>query len=387
MAATKQYNIAVIFPNWYTFLNDVMEGVLAIHGIRSHCRFHNIIAEDLSKPVEFPQGYKPDGILVSYDDDTYDAPWLDALGVPVVNIFSSVKKSHPTVGMAFHSVVKTAVEHFTQLNYEQIGMLGTKSAASTPMFYQALEEICSERDIPFWKMNLPDGIMPGESSRLEKEAPELKKKLLNPSARTGIFTLHDLRGRLLIDYCADLGVKVPEDIGVLGRFDTLNARLSTPELSSIVVPTSKIGSQAMRLLVNLIEEQKVDDLHINVEVKEVRVRASTVAKTDSDMVVLQARTMIRENACNGLTVNELVESLPLARSTFEKRYLAMTGSSAAQHIREIRVKAARQLLLTTQRNIDEIASNVGFTDSRPFVVFFKRETGETPGEFRKKFAK
>ena len=385
MKATKQYNIAVIFPNWYAYLNDIIEGLLAIHSIRSHCRFLNIISDDMNQPVEFPHGFKPDGILVSYDDDIVDAKWLDELGVPIVNIFSSIKKSHPTVGMDIQSVAVLAVDHFIQLNFEKIGMLGTHESSSTPKFYEAFGAECAKRKIPFWKIDFTDGVMPGEWARLEKEAPGLKQILLNPGGRTGIFTSQDMRGRLLIDYCRDLGVNVPEDIGVLGRFDTLNARLSTPELSSIVAPTTEIGTHAMQLLINLIEGESVQNPHIQVDVKQVKVRASTISEADPDMVVLHARTIIRNCSCNGLTVDELVQSLPIARSTFEKRYRAMTGSSAAHHIREIRVKTARQLLLTTKRPIDEIASDIGFNDARPFVVFFKRETGETPGEFRKKF--
>jgi len=387
MKTSKQYNIAIIFPNWYSFLNDTMESILAIHSIRSHCRFLNIVCNDFDQPVKFPNNYKPDGILVSYDDDLCDAPWLDKLGVPVVNIFNSLKKSHPSIGMDFRSVVRTAVEHFTQLNFEKIGFLGTSGSVYTQEFNLAFEEECAARDIPFWSINLPDGIDPGEWSRLEKEAPELKEKLLNPGGRTGIFTTHDVRGRVLIDFCTDLGVNIPRDVGVLGRFDTLAAKLSTPELSSIVAPTAKIGAQAMQLLINLIEGGEVENQHIQLEVNEIRVRASTVEDIDTDMIVLQARSIIRENACSGLTVDELVQSLSIKRSSFEKRYRTMTGSSPALHIREIRVEKARQLLLTTKRSVDEIASNVGFTDARPFVVFFKREIGETPGEFRKKFAK
>jgi len=79
--------------------------------------------------------------------------------------------------------------------------------------------------------------------------------------------------------------------------------------------------------------------------------------------------MIRENSCKGLTVEELIQALPIARSTFEKRYQALTGSTPAAEIRKIRIEKARQLLLTSKKTIDEIAADVGFNDARPFVVF------------------
>ena len=359
---------------------------MSIHSIRSHCHFLNFISHDFNKPLVFPKDYTPDGILVSYDDDLFQADWLDAMDVPVVNIFNSVKKHHPSVGLDYQSIAALAVEHFSNLNYTNIGVLGTNETLFTQDIYQAFTEECAKRDLPCWMISVPDGISPGDTDYFKKSAPDLKDKLLNSKGSTGVYTFHDIRGRLLVDYCADLGVKIPEEVGVLGRFNTLNARLCTPELSSIVVPTTKMGVQAMQLLINLIEGREIEDLHPRPKAQEIRVRQSTVGEKNPDMIVLQARSIIRENACSGLTVDELVQSLPLARSTFEKRYRAMTGASPAQHIREIRVETARQLLLTTQRTIDEIAFSVGFTDARPFVVFFSRETGETPGEFRKKFA-
>lgn len=384
--SSKCYNIAVVLPDWYHFLTQVMEGVLAIHGIRSHCRFRNFISSDFTQPVDFPHGYKPDGILVSYDDELFDAQWLDELDIPVVNIFTSSKKKHPSVGVDLQSLAQAAIEHFAHLNFTEIGFLGTRGTPFTQIIDKMFMEECAKHGLPYWSIDLPDGIKTGAWASLEEEAPELRNRVLNPKGRTGIYAFHDMRARLLVEYCMDLGVKVPEDIGVLGRFDTINARLSTPELSSMVTPARQIGTSAIQLLVNLIEGAEVKDLHPMIEISEIRVRQSTVGKADPDMIVLQARTMIRENACKGLTVDELIQTLPLARSTFEKRYRALTGASPAQDIREIRVETARQLLLTTKKTVDEIAFEIGFTDSRPFVVFFKREVGDTPGEFRKKFA-
>ncbi|MCP5537411.1 MAG: substrate-binding domain-containing protein [Akkermansiaceae bacterium] len=387
MESTKRYHIAVIFPHWYSFLNEVMEGVLAIHSIRIHCRFRNFISTDFNEPVDFPHGYQPDGILVSYDDHSFEAAWLHELGVPVVNIFPTTKSNLAAVSADLKSLARVAIDHFAALGFDNIGFLGTCNLPHSSISRQLFQDECNRRNLPFWAINIPDGINTGSWARLENEAPELKERLLKPNGRTGIYASHDMRARLLVDYCTDLGVKVPEEIGVLGRFDSINARLSTPELSSVVVPAKEIGTRAMQMLIDLIDGTELDKLHEEVPVREIRVRASTVGESDPDIIVLQARTLIRENACNGLTVDELIQSLPLARSTFEKRYRAITGSSPAQDIREIRVSAARTLLLTTRKTVDEVAREVGFTDSRPFVVFFKREVGETPGEFRKKHRK
>ncbi|NWK55848.1 substrate-binding domain-containing protein [Verrucomicrobiaceae bacterium N1E253] len=385
MGTDKRYDIAIIFPDWYAFLHDAMEGVLEIRGIRRHCHFRNFISKDFSQAVDFPKGYRPDGIIVSYDADHMDAPWLEELDIPVVNIFSSTNRIFPTVGVCPVSMAQTIVEHFSTLGFQTLGITGTIHQTHSSPVHQHIIEECTARGMDHWYVEVPDGIHAGAWHMLEEHAPDLKEKLLLSSAKTGVYTVHDMRGRLVADYCTELGIKVPEQVGILGRFDSINARLCTPELSSIVMPARQIGGQAIQLLIQLIDGSPVDELYPMVEVHEVRVRESTVGKSDPDMIALQARTIIREKACKGLTVDELIQSLPLARSTFEKRYRALTGSSPAQEIRKIRVEKARQLLLTSKKTIDEIAYEVGFTDPRPFVVFFKREVGETPGGFRKAY--
>jgi LacI family transcriptional regulator len=146
-----------------------------------------------------------------------------------------------------------------------------------------------------------------------------------------------------------------------------------------------MGAKAILLLIQLIEGEEPNNRHLKTKITEIRTRESTAGHDPTDMLVLQARSIIRDQACRGLTVDELVEQLPLSRSAFEKRYRALRGVTPAQEIRQLRVEKASQLLRQTRKKVDEIALEVGFTDARPFVVFFKREAGMTPGEFREEF--
>ncbi|BDS07897.1 XylR family transcriptional regulator [Oceaniferula spumae] len=382
MKSEKRYDIAVIFPDWYSFLHSVMYGILEIRGIRHHCNFRNFIHKDFSTAVEFPHNYQPDGVLASFDNEAYPALWLKGLKLPVVNVFSTENTDFPAIGLCNDSLATLVVDHFLALGFQEIGYLETESLHPGKEVHQLLEKKCAERNIPYWSLTVKDGIQAGSWSQLEESAPDLRERLLRKKRRIGIYTTHDMRGRLLADYCTELGLQVPEEVGILGRFDSINSRLCTPELSSIVMPGREIGELAIQTLVNLIEGKPITH-HQLVKASEIRVRESTVGRSNPDMIVLQARAMIREKACRGLTVDELTQSLPLARSTFEKRYRALTGSTPAQDIRQFRLQAARKLLLTTHKTIDEVASAIGFTDPRPFVVFFKREVGVTPGEFRK----
>ena len=386
MPSKKNYEIAVILPSMYQFLYEVMEGVLAIRGVRHHCNFRHFLLNEEHDKVDFPKGYQPDGAIVSYNDDSEDrVQWLFGLQIPIVNVFNSTNPIHPSVFTSPESLAKVIVEHFITLQFEEIGVLSTAELTLCDPVSEHIKSLCEQQNVPTWEIPVSDDNNHQDFRKLSTEAPTLKDKLTDRTTRCGIYTTHDARGRLLADYCAELGVSVPDKIGILGRFDSIHARLSTPELSSLAVPAREIGEQAIQLLIGLIEKKVDLNEHIAIDIKEIRVRESTIGKDNTDLAILKARQMIREQSTRGITVDEIVQSMPMARSTFEKRYRALTGAAPAQDIRNFRQNAARELLLTTSLSVEDISLKVGFTDPRPFVVFFKREAGLTPGEFRKTY--
>jgi AraC-like DNA-binding protein len=62
---------------------------------------------------------------------------------------------------------------------------------------------------------------------------------------------------------------------------------------------------------------------------------------------------------------------------------AATGRTAAQLVREARIREAERFLLRTDLTVRQVASRVGFADPAYFCRFFRRETGSSPGDFRR----
>jgi AraC-like DNA-binding protein len=62
---------------------------------------------------------------------------------------------------------------------------------------------------------------------------------------------------------------------------------------------------------------------------------------------------------------------------------AATGRTAAQVVREARIREAKRFLLRTDLTVRQVASRVGFADPAYFCRFFRRETGLSPGDFRR----
>jgi AraC family transcriptional regulator, transcriptional activator of pobA len=89
----------------------------------------------------------------------------------------------------------------------------------------------------------------------------------------------------------------------------------------------------------------------------------------------QTRTMVAEYAeLLGITTDHLSE---LTRQ--------VTGLNSSVHIQRRRLLEAKRLLVHTNQTVSEIAYGLNFKDPSYFSRFFRRETNQTPQEFRQEF--
>lgn len=83
-------------------------------------------------------------------------------------------------------------------------------------------------------------------------------------------------------------------------------------------------------------------------------------------------------------VNELCESLGMSRSVVSKKLNAESGVSTTQFIRNYRLDVAKEIILKnpSNRNITEIAYQVGFNDPKYFTRCFTKQYGCSPSTFK-----
>lgn len=87
-----------------------------------------------------------------------------------------------------------------------------------------------------------------------------------------------------------------------------------------------------------------------------------------------------------LNVDALASKMGLGRSQFYRKIKAITNYSPVELLRQLRLKKARELLLTTEQSISEIAYEVGFSAPAYFTRCYREAFGETPTELREKIA-
>lgn len=83
------------------------------------------------------------------------------------------------------------------------------------------------------------------------------------------------------------------------------------------------------------------------------------------------------------SVREHADRLGVTPGHLTEAVKAATGRTAAQLLREARTREAQRFLLRTELTVRQVASRVGFNDPAYFCRFFRRETGLSPGAFRR----
>jgi transcriptional regulator GlxA family with amidase domain len=80
----------------------------------------------------------------------------------------------------------------------------------------------------------------------------------------------------------------------------------------------------------------------------------------------------------------MVRRSGLSSRTFKRRFRAATGGTIS-YVQRTRVERAKRALETGSAPIEEISWAVGYEDAASFRRLFKRMTGLTPGEYRRRF--
>ena len=92
---------------------------------------------------------------------------------------------------------------------------------------------------------------------------------------------------------------------------------------------------------------------------------------------------IRQNCHGKLSVSDMARRCGYSSEHFSRMFKAYTGKSPLEYITECRIGKASELLLKTDKSIEEIFSECGFSDRTAFFRKFSQSMGVTPLQFRK----
>jgi LacI family transcriptional regulator len=359
--------------------------------VRSHGRWSILhIERGLTEGIpKFLKSWEGDGVI-SRIENAKIAKAVADLGVPAVDL----RGSHRPAGGAMldtdpRIVTRMAAEHFLDIGFRNFAYIGYPGVDFSERRIVAFQDYLTSRGMvvhvytPHLPSHLSTDIL-GWEARGELEGASIAEWLQSLPRPLAVLACNDVRGRQIIDACIRSDLSVPEEVAVIGvDDDEVICELSNPPLSSVQPDTLRLGYEGAALLDSMMNGGPPPVDTIFIPPKGIAHRLSSEAAAVDDREVAAAMQLIRDHACEGMTVQDVVTRLHISRSTLERRFQAAFARSPSTEIERVRMSRAKLLLMETRYKLSKIAAITGYGSASQFATAFKRYTTFTPGEFRK----
>lgn len=108
-------------------------------------------------------------------------------------------------------------------------------------------------------------------------------------------------------------------------------------------------------------------------------------KNHADQQIRKAQEYIEAHFDKPLSISALANYVQVSRRSFVRRFKKATRNTPLQYIQRVKIEAAKQALEQSNATISRVMSDVGYQDEKSFRNLFKKLTGITPAEYRRKY--
>jgi LacI family transcriptional regulator len=363
-------------------------GRRVLQGIARYLRSHrpwSVFVEQRALetvPPSWLETWRGDGIISRFNSPDFAAAIRKA-GVAAIDLtHRGPPIGLPRIASEDHTIGRIAAEHLLERGFRTLAFCGFTGIRWSLRRRQSFLERLGATVDPGLIYESPWGGPEAQSWEGDQEAiGRWLKRLPKP---VGILACNDVRGLHVLDASRRVGLHVPEEVAVIGvDDDPLLCELCDPPLSSVIPNMERIGYEAAELLDRLMAGAEADFEERMIPPVGVVTRLSTDVLAIDDARVAGAVRFIREHACHGITVRDVLVQTPLSRTALERYFRRYLGRSPQAEIRSVQLKRVKQLLAETELKMDRIAELTGFEHPEYLSVVFKREQGCTPGQFRR----
>jgi len=376
--------VAIILQLWQNYDRCILEG------IASWCREnHNwlVFVEEIAQsrlPDLQARGF--DGLIVNFDIPEIGAA-LQGLKIPIVGLGGAAGDYQPESQIPYVAtdnigIGRLAAEHLLERGLRHFAFCGYPRSRTNPWV--------QERAIGFAARLAEEGfdcpVFKGSFLRVEQWEGTQRELVdwLNPLPRPlGIMACFDARARQVLEACRSLDLKIPDEVAIIGVDNDVICDLADPPLTSVEQGCRQIGRQAAATLEDLMAGKPSEILFRRMPPLGVVKRQSTDLIYVEDEIVAEALRLIRQRACSGLQVGDLLDRLKLSRSTLDKRFRSCIGRSADEEIRRVRFEAAKDLLCRTDLKLQDIARKTGYSHQQYLSAVFNKELKMPPAQYRR----
>ena len=346
--------------------------------------WHLTVADRLTHALN---GWSGDGALVTLRDDETVLRQVRSLrrrGIPVVDLTAArpdvalprVCGDNPAIG-------RLAAEHFRTRYYRNVAWYSTDWGHQHELRCAAFTGEFPRQAVSRWVWTLdPRSTKSDDWKALSRW---LEEKLAEAPKPLGVFCFDDVDASRVESATIDAGLKIPDDVAVLGAGDDhpLCESQFLP-ISSVHHDLEQIGYRGAELLEQLMSggPGRLPAFPLLIAPAGITERASTDALAVNSELVRRAAEIYRNELAHPPSTILLAERLGVSRPTLDRAFNADLGLAPAHLLARLRLDEAKRLLRLGEHPIAEIAYSLGFCNPAYFSNTFRNATGLSPKAWR-----
>jgi LacI family transcriptional regulator len=381
----KTRRVALILDTNRPYQRKIVRGVAAY--ARQSGRWSLYVEDEPLDKLPNLRLWHGQGIITTFIERKY-AEAVRGLSIPVVGIeggygWYEADSNIPYFATDDEAIARMAAEHLMGQGYRRLAYCGVPrnrynawSQKRAKAFRQAARDA-----------KLPCSIYTGRILSTRKWTAlqrELIKWLRSLKKPVGIMAANDARARHLLEACRAVGIRVPEDVAVLGvDNDELMCELMEPPLTSIEQGARGVGYRAAELLDRMMSGKRPPKIVNFVPPERVIVRRSTDYLAIDDADVAAAVRYIREHACEHMKIGDILDAVGVSRSTLGVRFKKSMGKTIHEEILDTMLSHARRLIAAGKLTLKQVAAEAGFATVQHMTNRFREFVGQTPSEYQK----
>ena len=268
----KTKTIGVIIPEIvHHFFSNVIKGIENVALNRGYNVIVGLSNESFAKEVinmEMLANGSIDGFILSLSKETLQRQDYHHLtetihqGMPIV-MFDRIARDIKCDKVIVNDLsgAQTAVEKLINTGSKKIGIITTKDYVSvgrlrTQGNIKALEEngIQPETNLI---IKVDDELI--SEDHLQEIENEIKVLFLNNNDLDGIFAVNELYAITAMKVARQMGLKIPEDIQIIGFTDGVLSKHAVPSLTTVSQHSQQMGEKCATLLIDRLENEPEED--------------------------------------------------------------------------------------------------------------------------------
>jgi LacI family transcriptional regulator len=376
---TATVKVALLIETSNAYARGLISGIVSY--IREHQRWSIYLAEHRrgeNVPSWLAQ-WKGDGVLARIENASISAT-LAKVRKPIVDMSSArLIPSLPWVETDDAAVARLAADHLLERGFKHFAFIGDRRYNWSRWRQQHFTRLIKEAGY-----DCAVYCFPAVQNRSSEELfAEIGARITRWPKPIGVMAAFDVQGQQILDACRRCSIQVPDEVAVIGvDNDELYCALSDPPLSSVILNAHRAGYEAAALLDRMIAGEKIKGEGRLFEPIGVATRQSTDVLAIKDRNLVQAIRFIRQNACSGISMKDVLRVVPQSRRVLESHFQQMIGRTPHEEIIRVRLNRVKTLLTESDLPLETIAEQAGFAHVEYLSVVFRQKIGLPPSRYR-----